>query len=86
MLVASIWDLSPPVQKPSTPYTCPEDLSPPVQKPSTPYTCPEDLSPPAAAKSLQLCPTLCDPIGGSPPPAQLQTPSQLKNTQNIPPD
>jgi len=21
----------------------------------------------AAAKSLQLCPTLCDPIGGSPP-------------------
>ena len=22
---------------------------------------------PAAAKSLQLCPTLCDPIDGSPP-------------------
>ena len=25
------------------------------------------LSPAAAAKSLQSCPTLCDPIGGSPP-------------------
>ena len=25
------------------------------------------LSYPAAAKSLQLCPTLCDPIDGSPP-------------------
>ena len=36
----------------------------PVQKPSTPYTRPEDLS----------------------PPAQLQMPSQIKNTQNIPPD
>ena len=24
-------------------------------------------SPAAAAKSLQLCPTLCDPIDGSPP-------------------
>jgi len=23
--------------------------------------------PPAAAESLQLCPTLCDPIDGSPP-------------------
>jgi len=53
-----------PVQKPSTPYTCPENLSPPVWKPSTPYTCPEDLS----------------------PPAQLQMPSQLRNTQNTPPD
>ena len=26
-----------------------------------------DLSSPAAAKSLQLCPTLCNPIDGSPP-------------------
>ena len=25
------------------------------------------FSTPAAAKSLQSCPTLCDPIGGSPP-------------------
>ena len=25
------------------------------------------LNPAAAAKSLQLCPTLCDPIDGSPP-------------------
>ena len=25
------------------------------------------LAPPAAAKSLQSCPTLCDPIDGSPP-------------------
>ena len=25
------------------------------------------LIPAAAAKSLQLCPTLCDPIDGSPP-------------------
>ena len=25
------------------------------------------LGPSAAAKSLQLCPTLCDPIDGSPP-------------------
>ena len=27
----------------------------------------EKLSPAAAAKSLQSCPTLCDPIDGSPP-------------------
>ena len=26
-----------------------------------------DLKAAAAAKSLQSCPTLCDPIGGSPP-------------------
>ena len=25
------------------------------------------LSPAAAAKSLQLCPSLCDPVDGSPP-------------------
>ena len=25
------------------------------------------IAPPAAAKSLQSCPTLCDPIDGSPP-------------------
>ena len=35
------------------------------------------LGPAAAAKSLQLCPTLCDPINGSPPgspvPGILQT-------------
>ena len=28
---------------------------------------PEELDPAAAAKSLQSCPALCDPIGGSPP-------------------
>ena len=27
----------------------------------------KDLAAAAAAKSLQLCPTLCDPIDGSPP-------------------
>ena len=27
----------------------------------------KSLSAAAAAKSLQLCPTLCDPIDGSPP-------------------
>ena len=27
----------------------------------------EDAAAAAAAKSLQLCPTLCDPIDGSPP-------------------
>ena len=27
----------------------------------------KDAFEPAAAKSLQLCPTLCDPIDGSPP-------------------
>ena len=52
--VASIWDLSTPVQKPSTPYTCPEDLSPPisliVRELCTPYTRPEDLSPSAQAQ------------------------------------
>ena len=26
-----------------------------------------DIKPMCAAKSLQLCPTLCDPIDGSPP-------------------
>ena len=29
--------------------------------------CPSNPSAAAAAKSLQLCPTLCDPIDGSPP-------------------
>ena len=31
------------------------------------HLCEEYLSVAAAAKSLQLCPTLCDPIDGSPP-------------------
>ena len=31
----------------------------------TPWT--EEPAAAAAAKSLQSCPTLCDPIGGSPP-------------------
>ena len=37
----------------------------------------------AAAKSLQLCPTLCDPIDGSPPgfpvPGSLQARTQNRN-------
>ena len=28
---------------------------------------PENVAAAAAAKSIQLCPTLCDPIDGSPP-------------------
>ena len=51
------------------PCAPPEDLPNPRIKPASP------LSPPlaggffitAAAKSLQSCPTLCDPIDGSPP-------------------
>ena len=31
------------------------------------YTCLEESNSAAAAKSLQSCPTLCDPIDGSPP-------------------
>ena len=31
------------------------------------YACPYAASAAAAAKLLQLCPTLCDPIDGSPP-------------------
>ena len=31
------------------------------------FKCPEKQFKNAAAKSLQLCPTLCDPIDGSPP-------------------
>ena len=34
----------------------------------------------AAAKSLQLCPTLCDPIGGSPPGSTFPWDSPGKNT------
>ena len=34
----------------------------------------------AAAKSLQSCPTLCDPIDGSPPGCPLPWDSQGKNT------
>ena len=30
------------------------------------------MMPDAAAKSLQLCPTLCDPIDGSPPGSSIQ--------------
>ena len=30
------------------------------------------MMPDAAAKSLQLCPTLCDPIDGSPPVSSIQ--------------
>ena len=32
-----------------------------------PFPSPKYLHAAAAAKSLQLCPTLCDPIDGSPP-------------------
>ena len=34
----------------------------------------------AAAKSLQLCPTLCDPIDGSPPGSPVPGILQAKNT------
>ena len=34
----------------------------------------------AAAKSLQLCPTLCDPIDGSPPGSPVPRDSPGKNT------
>ena len=34
----------------------------------------------AAAKSLQLCPTLCDPIDSSPPGSPIPRDSQGKNT------
>jgi len=36
--------------------------------------------PHAAAKSLQLCPTLCDPIDGSPPGSPVPGILQAKNT------
>ena len=32
-----------------------------------PHLLPKDLAAAAAAKSLQSCPTLCDPIDSSPP-------------------
>ena len=37
----------------------------------------------AAAKSLQSCPTLCDPIDGSPPGSPI--PGYQEPTQEIPP-
>ena len=43
-------------------------VSEPWQPDSKAYTLkPYTYLAPAAAKSLQLCPTLCDPIDGSPP-------------------
>ena len=44
---------------------------------SDPLSCPSAAAAAAAARSLQSCPTLCDPIDGSPPgspvPGILQT-------------
>ena len=40
----------------------------------------EDISAAAAAKSLQSCPTLCDPIDGSPPGYPVPGILQAKNT------
>ena len=39
-----------------------------------------------AAKSLQSCPTLCDPIEGSPPgsPIHVKSPGNLEGVKNIP--
>ena len=39
----------------------------------------------AAAKSLQSCPTLCDPIDGSPPirMAKVQSPNNIKCCENV---
>ena len=52
------------------PFPSPGDLSDPGTKPWSPALQVDSLpsKPPAAtAKSLQLCPTLCDPIDSSPP-------------------
>ena len=58
------------------PFSFPGDLPNPGTEPRSPSLQPDSLpsEPPgkpiylsAAAKSLQLCPTLCDPIDGSPP-------------------
>ena len=59
------------------PFPFPEDLPDPVIEPGSPALQAGDLptelwgKPPnmyaAAAKSLQSCPTLCDPIDSSPP-------------------
>ena len=38
----------------------------------------------AAAKSLQSCPTLCDPIDGSPPGSPRPWDSPGKNTSGLP--
>ena len=42
--------------------------------------CLPSLYPSAAAKSLQSCPTLCDPIDGSPPGSSVHRILQAKNT------
>ena len=39
----------------------------------------------AAAKSLQLCPTLCDPIDGSPPGSPIPGILQAKILEDLPP-
>ena len=48
---------------------CPNDLSPPLGPENWAGSAMSHthLSPAAAAQSLQSCPTLCDPIDGSPP-------------------
>ena len=51
-------DLSDPGMKPG---------SPELQGDSLPAELPGKSAAAAAAKSCQLCPTLCDPIDGSPP-------------------
>ena len=40
----------------------------------------------AAAKSLQLCPTLCDPIDGRPPPIKINKLKKRKNPNILAPD
>ena len=53
------------------PFPSPGDLSNPGIEPGSPVLQPDSLpskpSAAAAAKSLHSCPTLCDPIDGSPP-------------------
>ena len=56
----SPWDLPDPGSKPRSPALQADFL------PAEPPGKPKDYAA-AAAKSLQSCPTLCDPIDGSPP-------------------
>ena len=49
------------------PFPSPGDLLRPEMKPTPPALAGRFFTTAAAAKSLQSCPTLCDPIDGSPP-------------------
>ena len=49
------------------PFSSPEDLPDPGIESKSPALLADSLPSAAAAKSLQSCPTLCDPTDGSPP-------------------